>query len=243
MIQTDFPEFDPGIAEEYGIAEGFTGPDFFGIQLFEASTLIELLVRFAFNFLICWFIIKYFYFKKNGRREFYFTFALFSVSVFLLIYLLDTVRLQVGMALGLFAIFGIIRYRTEQVSIRDMTFLFVIIAISVINGLSKALSVSETIVANLLFILAIALMESQKVVKHMSTKIVVYEKIKLITPDNADLLKADLEKRTGINIEKYEIGHIDFLKDIAFIKLYYYPENGEASTIGTITRLKDFRNA
>ncbi len=243
MIQTDFPEFDPSIAEQYGATEGFIGPDFLGIQLIDAASLIELVIRFMFNFFVCWVIIKFFYYKKDGRREFYFTFSLFSVAVFLLIYLLDTIRLQVGMVLGLFGIFGIMRYRTEQVSIREMTFLFVIITISVINGLSSALSITETLVANLMFIIAIAILENKKIVKHMSTKIILYEKINLIKPEKSDLLKKDLEKRTGIKIEKYEIGHVNFLRDTAFIKIYYYPENGEISTIGTITRLKDFRNA
>ncbi len=240
MIQTDFPEYDPSIAQEYGASQGFTGPDFLGIPLFEASSLLELIVRFAFNLLVCWFIIKYFYYRKNGRRDFYFTFILFSVSVFLLIFLLDTVKLQVGMALGLFVIFGIIRYRTEQVSIREMTYLFVIIAISVINGLSKALSVSELIAANLMFIGAVAVMESSKIVKHVSTKIILYEKINLITPDRSEELKADLEKRTGIKILKFEIGHIDFLRDVAYIKLYYYPKQNEPNSIDTITKLSDF---
>ncbi|NDV46670.1 DUF4956 domain-containing protein [Paludibacter sp. 221] len=239
MFQSDFPEYDSSIAEEYGAAEGFSGPDFFGIPLFEAGSLLELIVRFAFNLLVCWIIVKYFYYKKSGRRDFYFTFILFSVAIFLLIYLLDTVKLQVGMALGLFAIFGIIRYRTEQVSIREMTYLFVIIAISVINGLSKALSISELVAANLMFIVAIAIMESARIVKHVSTKAILYEKIDLITPDKSAELKADLERRTGIKILKYEIGHIDFLRDVAFIKIFYHPERNEPNSIDNITKIND----
>lgn len=239
MVQTDFPEFDSSIAEEYG-AEGFTGPDFLGIPLFESASLLELIVRFAFNLLVCWIIVKFFYYKKSGRRDFYFTFILFSVAIFLLIYLLDTVKLQVGMALGLFAIFGIIRYRTEQVSIREMTYLFVIIAISVINGLSKALSIAELVAANIMFIAAVAVMESSRVVKHISTKIVLYEKINLVTPDKSEELKADLETRTGLKIIKLEVGHIDFLRDVAYIKVYYHPEKNEPNSIDTITKLNGF---
>lgn len=239
MTQTDFPEFDQSIAQEYGVAEGFTGPDFLGIPLFEVSSLIELIVRFAFNLLVCWFIIKFFYYKKSGRRDFYFTFMLFSVAVFLLIFLLDTVKLQLGMALGLFAIFGILRYRTEQVSIREMTYLFVIIAVSVINGLAKALPISELVVANLMFVIIIALMESPRVVKHVSTKVILYEKIDLITPDKSEELQADLKKRTGIDFIKYEIGHIDFLRDVAYIKLYYHLERNEPNSIDTMTKYKE----
>ena len=108
MLQTDFPEYDPSIAEMYG-GQGFSGPDFMGVPLFEGQSVLELVIRFGFNLLICWTIVRFFYYRKSGRRDFYFTFVLFSVAVFLLIYLLDSVRLQIGMALGLFAIFGIIR--------------------------------------------------------------------------------------------------------------------------------------
>lgn len=239
MIQFDFPEFDSSIAEEYS-SQGFGGADLFGLPFFEVSSFLQLVLRFCFNLLICWVIIKYFYYKKSGRRDFYFTFILFSVAVFLLIYLLDTVKLQVGMALGLFAIFGIIRYRTEQVSIREMTYLFVIIAISVINGLSKVLPLSELVAANIMFVIAVAVMESARVVKHVSTKVVLYEKIDMITPDKSDELKADLEKRTGIDIIKLEVGHIDFLRDVAYIKIYYYPQRNEPNSIDTMTKFKDF---
>lgn len=239
MLQSDFPEFDPAIAKEYG-ADGFTGPDFMGIPLFQDDALIQLLIRFGFNMIICWIIIRYFYYRKSGRRDFLFTFTLFSVTIFLLIFLLDSVRLQIGMALGLFAIFGIIRYRTETVSIREMTYLFVIIGISVINGLAMTISYSELLVTNALFIGAIALMESRRFVKHTSSKAILYEKIDLIKPEKSEELKADLEERTGLKILKIEVGHIDFLRDVAFIKIYYRPENNEPNSIDTLTRLNQF---
>lgn len=239
MLQTDFPEFDPNIAKEYG-AEGFAGPDFMGIPIFQDDALIQLMMRFGFNILICWLIIRYFYYPKSGRRDFLFTFTLFAVTIFLLIFLLDSVRLQIGMALGLFAIFGIIRYRTETVSIREMTYLFVIIGISVINGLAMTISYSELILTNALFIGAIALMESRRFVKHTSSKAILYEKIELIKPEKSEELKADLEERTGLKIIKVEVGHIDFLRDVAFLKIYYRPENNEPNSIDTFTRLNEF---
>ncbi|MBV5343972.1 DUF4956 domain-containing protein, partial [bacterium] len=110
-----------------------------GIPIFHDEALMQLLLRFGFNVLICWIIVRYFYYRKSGRRDFLFTYSLFAVTVFLLIFLLDSVRLQLGMALGLFAIFGILRYRTEQISIREMTYLFVVIGISVINGLAMTI--------------------------------------------------------------------------------------------------------
>ncbi|HLP05383.1 MAG TPA: DUF4956 domain-containing protein [Paludibacter sp.] len=238
MLQTDFPEYDPSIAKEYG-SQGFSGPDFMGIPLFNDDALFQLLIRFGFNALICWLIIRYFYYRKGGRREFLFTFSLFAVTIFLLIFLLDSVKLQIGMALGLFAIFGIIRYRTEQVSIREMTYLFVIIGISVINGLAMTISISELIVSNAVFIGAIALMESNRFIKHTSTKAILYERIELIKPEKSAELKADLEARTGLEILKIEIGHIDFLRDVAFLKIYYHPKNNTPNSIDTITKLSD----
>lgn len=202
--------------------------------------LIPLILRFALNFIIVGIIIHFFYYTKSKRRDYYFTFVLISVTVFLLIYLLDSVKLQIGMALGLFAIFGIIRYRTESVPIREMTYLFVIIGISVINGLTNSDNIAVLIATNMLFILVIWLMESSRFLKHVSCKLVIYEKIELIKPEHYDEMIADLEKRTGLQIEKAEVGHIDFLKDIAFVKIYYIPISREVNTIDSISKVKEF---
>ncbi|MFT3753015.1 MAG: DUF4956 domain-containing protein [Paludibacter sp.] len=211
-----------------------------GIPIFQDEALIQLLIRFGFNMLICWIIIRYFYYRKSGRRDFLFTFTLFAVTIFLLIFLLDSVKLQIGMALGLFAIFGIIRYRTEQVSIREMTYLFVIIGISVINGLAMTISIVELLVANTLFVGAIALMESRRFVKHTATKAILYEKIDLVKPGKYTELKADLEERTGLQILRVEVGHIDFLRDVAFVKIFYRPDNNDPNSIDMLTKLSDF---
>ncbi len=230
MIQSELPDFDPAIAKEFG-EQGLSASNLLNFNLFDASSLAQLLISFLFNILVCFVIIKYFYYRKGGRRDFYFTFILFAVTVFLLIFHLDSVSLEIGMALGLFAIFGIIRYRTEQVSVREMTYLFVIIAISVINGLSKAMTVTSLVVSNVLFIVAIAFMESSKLVKHVETKVILYEKIDLITPDKYELLKQDLETRTGIPIIKLEVGHIDLLRDVAYIKIYYNSTSNESNSV------------
>lgn len=239
MIQSDFPEFDPSIAKEYG-GDVLSGNDFLGIPLFDLESMMQLLLRFGFNMLICWIIIRWLYYRQNGRRDFLFTSTLFSITVFMLVYLLGSIRLQIGMALGLFAIFGIIRYRTEQVSIREMTYLFAIIGISVINGLAMTVSYAELLVTNLFFIVSIAILESRRIVKQTSSKVILYEKIELIKPENAELLKADLEARTGLSIMKIEVGHIDFLRDVAFIKFDYKPVSKEPNTIDSFTRLNQF---
>jgi len=238
MINSDLSKFDPNQVKDT-IENLATGPTFMNIPLFDSNALIELFMRFGFNLLICWIIIRYFYYRKSERKDFVFTFTLFSVTIFLLIYLLNSVKLQIGMGLGLFAIFGILRYRTEQVSVREMTYLFAIIGISVINGLALTVSYSALMATNIIF-MVVTFLESRVYVKHTSSKIILYEKIELIKPDKADELKADLEKRTGLTILKVEVGHIDFLRDVAFIKVCYSLEGNETNSIDSMTKLSQF---
>jgi hypothetical protein len=144
--------------------------------------------------------------------------------------------MQIGFALGLFAIFGMIRYRTETVQIREMTYLFVIIGISVVNGLSMEVPYASVVAANLLFVLITWLLESNQFLKHTSHKIILYEKIALIKPDKYNELLVDLKDRTGLDITKIEVGHIDFLRDVAFLKVYYKADSDEINTIDNVTR-------
>lgn len=202
--------------------------DFLSLPFFEAQSLIHLLIRFSLNVLICWLIIQRFYYRKGGRRDFYLTFLLFAVTVFLLIFLLENVKLQMGFALGLFAIFGMIRYRTETVPIREMTYLFVIIGISVINGLAMTASYSELIVTNGLFVIFIWILESSRVLKRTSNKVILYDKIDLIVPERQDELIRDLKAKTGLNVLKIDIGNIDFLRDVAYIRVYFTPTEDAA---------------
>ncbi len=139
----------------------------------------------------------------------------------MLLYLLDNVKIQVGFALGLFAIFGILRYRTDTLPIREMTYLFTIIGISVINALAKDLGYLELGVTNAIFIGVTWLLESSNIIRHVSSKHIIYEKIELIKPERSEELLADLKQRTGLNITKVEIGTIDFLKDTALLYVYY----------------------
>ncbi|MDR1668302.1 MAG: DUF4956 domain-containing protein [Bacteroidales bacterium] len=207
-----------------------------GVDVFDPTNFWMLLMRFAFNLLICWVIIQFFYYRKSRRRDYYFTFILFSVTVFFLLFLLQSIPMQIGFALGLFAIFGMIRYRTETVQIREMTYLFVIIGISVVNGLSMEVPYASVVTANLLFVFIVWLLESSRFLKHTSHKIILYEKIALIKPDRYDDLLADLKERTGLDITKVEIGHIDFLRDVAFLKVYYKGTSDEINTIDNVTR-------
>jgi len=129
--------------------------------------------------------------------------------------------MKIGAALGLFAVFGIIRYRTESVPIREMTYLFFLVALSVVNGMAQKLSIAELAAANIIFVIAVSLAESNLLAKHVSCKYVRYDNIALITPERRADMIADLEKRLGVKVINVEVGSIDFLKDSALIKVYY----------------------
>ena len=234
------PSFDPDIAREFGAGGGVSDINFLGVPLFDASSLWTLLFRFVLNFLVCWIIIRLFYYKKSQRRDYYFPFMMFAVVIFLIITLMDNMKMNVAYALGLFAIFGMIRYRTETLRIREMTYLFVVMGLSIINGQALTTSYIELLITNLLVILAIWAFEGNKHSKQLNEKVILYDKIDLVKRDREDDLKADLEARTGIKIEKMEVGHIDYLRDAAFIKIWYKPRPGESNTIGTYTKLKEF---
>ena len=236
------PDFDPSIAEEFGY-EVTNGTTFLGVPLLEATNLYHLLLRFAFNLLVSWIIVYLIYRKRNGRNEYCLTFLAFASAMFLLILLMDSVKLQIGLTLGLFAIFGVIRYRTETVPVREMTYLFVIITVAVINGLALNISYAELVIANVLLMGLLYVMECilwRRGKGRLTTKIVLYDRIENIVPERRNELIADLEKRLGLKVESLEIGHVDFLRDAAWLKVTYMLQKGETSTINTIVREKDF---
>ena len=240
MIQQDqFLEFDPSIAEEFGY-EISSQISFLGVPLCDTQSLLHLLMRFAFNLLISWLIVRVCYYRKSQRKDYVLTYMLFSSAMFLLIFLMENVNLQIGLTLGLFAIFGVIRYRTETVPVREMTYLFVIIATSVINGLALNISYVELFVANALIFLLIWAMESRVLLRHTSAKLVIYEKIQLITPERREEMIADLEQRLGHKVNKVEVGHVDFLRDVAFVKVYYELPEGETNTVEEVTKPNQF---
>ncbi|WP_298651802.1 DUF4956 domain-containing protein [uncultured Proteiniphilum sp.] len=195
-------------------------------NFFNGYALADLIVRFLFNLFITGIIVYFFYFKKTKRRDYLFTFLMVSTTIFLMIFLLDSVKIQVGFALGLFAIFGILRYRTDTLPVREMTYLFAIIGISVINALSNGkVSGMEMMFTNLIFIVMFWALENSKRLKHVNSKLIIYEKIELIKPDREAEMLTDLRQRSGLNIERFEVGQIDFLKDIAYVKVYYSTGN------------------
>jgi len=235
LLQADF---DPEIAQQYG--ESFTEALFGEIPLFEPISFWNLLVRFAFNLLVCWIVVHFFYYRKSGRREYYFTYILFSVSIFFLLFLLQNLQLGMGIALGLFAIFGMIRYRTESVPIREMTYLFVIIAISIVNGFSMGTSYAAMLATNVLFIIVILVLELIGFTEKSKerAKLIRYDKIELVNADHYDEMVADLRKRTGLDIVKVQVGSIDFLKDTAWLKLIYNSDDPDTNDIEMLNKFK-----
>ncbi|HKM94157.1 MAG TPA: DUF4956 domain-containing protein [Prolixibacteraceae bacterium] len=201
----------------------------FNINLIDVGDFLELLVRFTFNFVVVFIAIRVLYFRVRRRRDYMFTFILISTVVFLLCFLLESVKLQLGFALGLFAIFGIIRYRTTQIPIKEMTYLFLVIGISVINALAnKKISYAELFATNALLLAVTYGLERMMMLRHETRKRIVYENIELIKPENRAELKADLEKRTGLVINRIEIGKISFLRDTANINVYYLEDENIA---------------
>lgn len=240
MFQNEeFLDFDPSIAEEFGY-EISNQISFLGVPLCDTQSLLHLLMRFAFNLIVTWIIARYCYYVKSQRRDYVLTYMLFGAAMFLLIFLMESVSIQIGMTLGLFAIFGVLRYRTETVPIREMTYLFIFICVAVINGLALNISYVELIVANLLLLLLIWTVEGRRLLRHTSAKLVIYEKINLITPDKREEMIADLEERLGHKVNKVEVGHVDFLRDVAFVKVYYELPEGETNTVEEVTKPNQF---
>ncbi len=201
--------------------------EFLEIPLYD-NDLLKMLFRFGINTFFLTIIIRYLYYPTTERKDYLFTYYLISIIVFFICFTLKKYEINMGMALGLFAIFGIIRYRTDPIGIKEMTYLFVVIGISVINSLAnKKLSYAEIIIGNLLVVGAITVIERFWLLKNEVSKEIVYEKIENIRPENHAQLKADLEERTGIEINRIRIGDIDFLKDTAAITIYYYGDKSK----------------
>ena len=211
---------------------------FMGVPLIDTHAILHLIMRFGFHFLVCWFIIHFCYYPKTQNKDYYKSFMFFASGMFLLLFLLESVKLQIGLTLGLFAIFGVIRYRTETVPVKEMTYLFMIIAISVINGLSLNISYMELVIANLILIGIMYILEYCEKKKSTYTKLILYERIEMIVPERKKELINDLRNRTGLDIFKVKVGHIDFLRDATFLKIYYHSEEEEDTNIGYITKLR-----
>ena len=250
MIQVDltnptleFLENDPSIAERFGAEDSISYlMNSIAEFLHISANLITMPLMFLFNLLVTWLIVYCIYYRYSRRRDYYVTYMLFSSGMFVLLWLMQILDIQTGFVLGLFAIFGMIRYRTETVPIREMNYMFLIIAVSVINSLSlkaDGLAWYLLLFANIVIIGLAWAFEAWQARKRISTKIILYEKIENIKPEHRAKLIADLEERTGLKVLDVEIGHIDFLRDVAYIKVTYPLEPGKIhNSIDLITKFK-----
>lgn len=195
---------------------------FLGMKLINPEDLVSLLVRFSMNLIVIITIVIGLYAKTSRRKDFYFSYIAVSIVIFLLCFLLANVKMELGFALGLFAVFSIIRYRTDSIPIKEMTYLFVVIVVSVINALAnKKISYAELITTNLLIVLGLYILEKILNLRQEISYHIIYEKIENVQAGMDDELLADLKLRTGKNIKRFEIERIDFLRDVAYINIFF----------------------
>lgn len=193
----------------------------FNIQIY-SEDVFSLFFRLLLNFFFLTIIIRFVYYPKTKRKDYVFTYLLIGLITFFLSFALKKLDIGVGMGLGLFAIFGIIRYRTQTIAIKEMTYLFVIIGLSVINSLAtKEISLLEVLLLNGTALFIISGLEFRWWKENEQLKMVTYEKIDLVTPEKHQEMKLDLEERLGHPIIRFEIGTINFLNDTAEVKVYY----------------------
>lgn len=192
--------------------------------------LLQMLLHICLNFLVIFILVHFLYFPKSKQRNFYFTFMMISLAIFLLVYYMMFAledmksKTSMGIGIGLFGIFSIMRYRTDAMPVREMTYLFVVVALSVVNAIGANIDFVELLAAN--FITLAMTLVLEKSLKIYPTKIVQYDRIELITPEKRDELIADLEARLGLKISRVEVGAVDFLRDMAVIKVFYYRDGG-----------------
>lgn len=201
--------------------------EYMNIPLFDKD-LYKLVLLFFLNLSFLTIIVRWFYYGSTPKKDYLFTFYLISIIVFFLTFTLKKYNIDIGLALGLFAIFGIIRYKTESIPIREMAYLFIVIGISMMNALTnKKLSYAEIMFSNLAITMAIGVIEKLWHLKHEISKKVTYEIIENIKPENYQVLKEDLELRTGLKINHLTVGDVDFVKDTATIIIHYNKINNE----------------
>ena len=189
----------------------------------------QFFIRLTINLFSLFVLVRLCYYRKSPNGEFVFSFYLFGIGVFIIVYLLHNVEMSMGFAFGLFAVFSMLRYRTESISIREMTYLFLVIAIALLSAISP-INYLELIFVNLLISGFAAFADSPLFISQLTEKMVQYEKIENIKPENSAVLLEDLRQRTGLNIQSVQIENIDFLKDTALLKVYYLANNHQKLT-------------
>jgi len=192
------------------------------VDLVNVVDFKELVLKFGFNLLVTFVVVYFIYAKNSRRKDFFFSYFAISTAIFALCFLLESVKLELGIALGLFAIFGIIRYRTDTIPIKEMTYLFVIIGLAVINALSsRNVSFLELLFTNVAILATLWILELILMLRQEASLDIVYEKIENINLNKRDELMRDIQERTGIKVKRIEIEEINFMRDIARIRIFH----------------------
>jgi magnesium-transporting ATPase (P-type) len=225
--------------------------------LFTSGSFWDFVLRYALNLVLIITLVRFIYYPRHKNKDFLFTFILFNSVNFLICFLLSSLKLKIGFAFGLFAIFSILRYRTVTVPIREMGYFFLSVTIGIINALAdintslnqfvqfyhaqgfvQAIKLMDhslfvLLLADLIILLLVYLLDRQLSLEHENWKDVVYERIDLIKPDVREKMLEDLRNRTGLPVHRVEIIKIDFLRDIARIRAFYFSLENETSSLGT----------
>ena len=183
--------------------------------------LLNLIIRFGFNLSVAFIIIKLIYQRDHNNNDFVFTYFMFNSLIFFFASILGSMTVNLGFAFGLFAVFAILRYRTDPIPIKEMTYLFIVITIGVINALSSSeVSYAELLFTNTALVVLTYFLETYWQNNLLVRHTVEYEIIENIKPENHEKLLLDLEDRTGLSIKHFEIGRINFLRDTVQIRIY-----------------------
>ena len=197
----------------------------------ESADLAALAVRLGLDLICTLIVVRVVYYRLYQHRDYIFTYFLLNLVTFLLGFLLSRVPLQLGFALGLFAVFGILRYRTEAIQVRNLTYLFVVIGLALLNALSnERISLVELLVVNGVIVGAVCLLEAASVSGREESRRVVYDRLDLLAPDKVAALLADLRSRTHLPVTRCDIGDVDLLRDTVDVAVYY-PVRGRRSAI------------
>jgi hypothetical protein len=191
-----------------------------------SGSAVMLLARLGLNMLFTAIVVRLVYYRLYRNRDYVFTYFLINLVTFSLAYLLSTVRIELGFALGLFAVFGILRYRTEAIRVRNLTYLFVVIGLALLNALANGgITLAELLIANGVIVGTVSLLETASFSGREESRLVHYDRIDLLSPAAAAELLEDLRKRTHLPVERFEIGDVDLLRDSALITIHYRSES------------------
>jgi hypothetical protein len=202
----------------------------FGMHLFN-DDLWDLMFKFGLDVIVVFVLIRLIYYPIHRKKENLFTYFVFNLLIFFLCTLMSDVKLSMGFGFGLFAVFSMIRYRTEQLEVKDMTYLFAVITLAVINALAgKKISLAELFFTNGMILLLVFVLEQVWLTRHEAMRQLVYERIDLVKPENKEQLFEDLRMRLGIRVSRVEVGRIDLLRDTAQLRVFYFEDEQDHNT-------------